>query len=140
MIGQQTWLRIIGGGVLVIIGINAFKAKIHLNVNEKEEKTKLNFLADFSSIFILTVSNPMTILYFAGVYTGIGLSGVEGGWMRAVVFSIGVTFGSMIWWMALTGLVDQLRTKFNEKILINFSRLSGLLILIFGISIIISAL
>ncbi len=139
MVGQQRWLRLIGGLILVIMGMRTLFSKVNFNEPEELETKKLGYLGDFSSIFLLTLSNPMTILFFAGVYTGIGVSGVGGGWSSALGFSIGVTIGSLILWIILSGGVNLLRTNFNKKVLIIFSRISGLLIIIFGIGIVLSS-
>lgn len=138
MVGQQTWLRIIGGGVMILMGIGVIASKESNEVVDERKGKNLSFLGDFTSIFLLTISNPFTILYFAGVYAGIGLLGVDGGWVSAVYFSLGVTAGSMILWIILAGGVNKLSLKFNQKYLVYFSRLSGILIIILGIGILIS--
>ncbi|MBT4003854.1 MAG: LysE family transporter [Chloroflexi bacterium] len=139
MVGQQTWLRLIGGLILVIMGMNSLFTKVNFRETKEIETQKLNYLGDFSSIFLLTISNPMTILFFAGVYSGIGLAGVEGGWVSAVNFSLGVTLGSLFLWIVLSSGVNILRSNFKKELLILFSRLSGLIIIILGIGIVISS-
>jgi threonine/homoserine/homoserine lactone efflux protein len=121
------------------MGMNSLFTKVNFRETKEIETQKLNYLGDFSSIFLLTISNPMTILFFAGVYSGIGLAGVEGGWVSAVNFSLGVTLGSLFLWIVLSSGVNILRSNFKKELLILFSRLSGLIIIILGIGIVISS-
>ncbi len=71
LINQQVWLRLIGGLFLCYLGIKTFFAK-------PAKRTALaggNSLAGaYTSTFFLTLTNPMTILFFAAVIAGFGLA------------------------------------------------------------------
>src|SRR5512136_1877784 len=64
MMGHQTGLRLIGGGLLCIIGIKTFLSKPSEKWNSVEGST---LWGGYLSTCILTLTNPMTILFFAAV-------------------------------------------------------------------------
>ena len=57
------------------------------------------------STFMLTVSNPMTILGFIGIFAGLGVAVRQDGPEPGLLIG-GVVAGSMLWWAALSALVS----------------------------------
>lgn len=62
----------------------------------------------FGGTFLLTLSNPATILSFIAVFSSLaaGLAAASPAWMVAGVF-----VGSAAWWLLLVGLVGRLRER-----------------------------
>ncbi|MFT7776164.1 LysE family translocator [Roseateles sp.] len=62
----------------------------------------------FGGTFLLTLSNPATILSFIAVFSSLaaGLTMASPAWMIAGVF-----LGSAVWWLVLVGLVSRLRER-----------------------------
>ncbi|HEY1132528.1 MAG TPA: LysE family transporter [Roseateles sp.] len=62
----------------------------------------------FGGTFLLTLSNPATILSFIAVFSSLaaGLTTASPAWMIAGVF-----LGSAAWWLVLVGLVGRLRER-----------------------------
>lgn len=62
----------------------------------------------FGGTFLLTVSNPATILSFIAVFSSLagGMTTDSPAWMIAGVF-----IGSAAWWLVLVGLVGRLRER-----------------------------
>ncbi len=62
----------------------------------------------FVGTFLLTMSNPATILSFIAVFSSLagGMSSASPGWMIAGVF-----LGSAAWWFVLVGMVERLRER-----------------------------
>ncbi|HYD94936.1 MAG TPA: LysE family translocator [Noviherbaspirillum sp.] len=62
----------------------------------------------FGGTFLLTISNPMTILSFIAVFSSLagGMAGASPAWMIAGVF-----VGSALWWFILVGMVGRLRER-----------------------------
>ncbi|MCB2178773.1 LysE family translocator [bacterium] len=140
LLDNQMILRVVGGGVLVYLGIRAFLAQIEDATAEQTAQNPGGFFGTVSSIFLLTLSNPMTILFFSAVYAGLG-SG-EGGSLAgeikesALFFPLGIFSGSFTWWMLLTVLVSALRSRFRPAQLVWLNRASGFVIAGFGVWII----
>src|SRR5260370_27892144 len=71
------------------------------------------FLGAYVSTFLLTLTNPLTILSFAAIFAGIGVGGAGKGYLAALMVVLGVFAGSALWWCVLTGGVNLLRGKFS---------------------------
>jgi threonine/homoserine/homoserine lactone efflux protein len=130
LVGQKMWLSLFGGLFLLYLGLKTLVSK----PAEKEATIRQNgLLGSYLSTFLLTLTNPMTILSFAAVFAALGLGNTSGSYASALTLVVGVFLGSAIWWLFLSGGVGLLRDKFNTQGLLWVNRISGLVITIFGI-------
>ena len=88
--------------------------------------------------FLLTMANPATILTFAAIFAGFGLAAVGDGTKAAVVVA-GVFLGSLAWWFLLSGSVALAKTRLPDRFAAWTSRISGLVLIAFGIAALVSA-
>ena len=79
----------------------------------------------------LTMTNPMTILSFAALFVGLGVT--AGDVAGAAVLTLGVFLGSGTWWVVLVSVVGALRTRITPTWLRRVNVASGLLIGVFGL-------
>ncbi len=75
----------------------------------------------------------MTILAFAAIFAGMGLAGPHRGLFPAILMVGGVFIGSSIWWMILSGSVGLIRSHLNPAGFLWVNRISGLIIILFGL-------
>jgi threonine/homoserine/homoserine lactone efflux protein len=135
LVGGRVLLGLVGGAFLVVLAIRTMTSRPD-EVAEVAERPGL--AAAFGSIFGLTMTNPMTILSFAGLFAGLGLTGTGG--VDAALLVAGVFLGSAAWWVVLTSVVAALRSRVTIPVLTWVNRVSGAAILVFGIVAIIGAL
>ena len=90
-------------------------------------------LGAYFSTFLLTLSNPVTILAFVALFASVGLGGDVLGSGSALVFVAGVFAGSALWWWFLCGGVSLLRRRLQPHHLRGLDVLSGLAIAGFGL-------
>ena len=129
LVAQQTWFRIIGGGFLIYLGIRAYFStpkNTILNANNPKHA------GAYGSTFLLTLSNPMTILSFAAIFSGFGLVDSSMHYGSAALMVIGVFLGSASWWLLLSSGTNLFRNRLNER-LSWINKLSGIVIALFGI-------
>jgi threonine/homoserine/homoserine lactone efflux protein len=137
LVAQQFWLRLIGGVFLCYLGIKTLLSR----PAEQAAVSKGNGLAGaYASTFFLTLTNPMTILSFAAIFAGLGLAGSDGNYASAGILVLGVFLGSALWWLALSGGVGVFRQRFNLEGLQWVNRISGAVILGFGLFALVSIL
>jgi threonine/homoserine/homoserine lactone efflux protein len=130
LVSQQVWLRIIGGGFLCFLGVRTFLSK----PTEYAASAKGNgLLGSYASTFFLTITNPVTILSFAAIFAGLGVGGASGNYVSAAVLVLGVFVGSALWWFILSNGVSVFRAKFNPHSLRWVNRISGVIIIVFGL-------
>ena len=80
LIDQQTWIRLIGGLFLFFLGIRTFRAPV---AEQAAGAVEHGLLGNYLSIFVLTLTNPLTILSFAAVFAGLGVGAANGDYLAA---------------------------------------------------------
>lgn len=128
LIAQQVWLRLIGGIFLCYLGARTLLSK---PVQELGRVSGQGLGRDYASTFLLTITNPMTILSFLAVFVGIG-AGSLGDYTNAAFFVAGVFAGSMLWWTTLAAVVGLLFRRFDARKLRIINAVSGVILLGFG--------
>jgi putative LysE/RhtB family amino acid efflux pump len=118
----------IGGGLLLLwLGWQRLSAK----PVEAADISARDFLRTTIATFLLTISNPATILSFGALFAGFGLA-QESGATSATLILAGVFAGSLLWWFALSGVVSLARDRLSDRFTASFGRISGYLLILFG--------
>ncbi|MFM7423963.1 MAG: LysE family translocator, partial [Elainella sp.] len=129
---QAIWLKLIGGLFLCYLGIKTALSKPAEQTAAPPGLSKSGLAAYLSTVF-LTLTNPMTILAFAAVFAGLGLATDQHDYGSALVLVAGVFIGSALWWVSLVTGVSLLRSRFNPRRMQGLNRISGAILLVFGI-------
>lgn len=130
LVRQQGALRLVGGLFLCYLGARTFLTR---PADRAPRVGGAGLLGAFTATFGLTLANPATILSFVAVFAGLGIGGA-GSWREATVLVAGVLLGSALWWLMLSGLVGALRSRVRLPALRWVNRLSGLVLLAFGVT------
>lgn len=83
-------------------------------------------LGAYLSILALTLTNPMTILSFAALFAGLGIS--TGDMLGATFLTSGVLLGSTAWWVVLTAAASAVRGRITPAWIRRINVGSGLII------------
>jgi len=136
-------LRLIGGVILCLLGYRSFHARTSppaLDVSEPDGRAA-RWAAHpgalggaFGSTFLLTLTNPLTILSFAAIFAGLGLGDAGGDPVLAGLLVLGVFLGSAFWWLGLAVGVGALRRAIGQGLMRRINQASGLMIGAFGIA------
>ena len=121
------WLRVIGGGFLLYLGVKTFMEK---PADHAAQATQGGYFRAYLSTFLLTITNPMTILSFAAIFAGTMLGKDTG---SPLIMVAGVFAGSAAWWLTLSFGVGVLRDRLNQTHMAWINRISGMIIVAFGI-------
>jgi threonine/homoserine/homoserine lactone efflux protein len=130
LVGARAALGLIGGAFLVVLAWRTMTSRPSA-VAEAADRPGLG--GAFISIFALTMTNPMTILSFAAIFAGLGLAGRGGDTADAALLTLGVFCGSASWWVVLTTAVTTLRSRMSLLVLLWINRVSGAILLLFGL-------
>lgn len=132
---QQQWLRFVGGIFLCYLGYKIYRT-------EPVAKARINnvngLLSAYVTTFLLTFSNPVTILSFLAIYAGWHVPSLHGHYFAAAILTAGVFTGSALWWVGLFIGLTTFHDKFSLRFLFWVHRVSGTVIAIFGVVVLLS--
>ena len=88
LIDQKMWIQLIGLFFLIYLGLKTIMKK----ESDIEFKSLVDngLLKDYFSTLILTITNPITILFFVAVFAGLGLSNTISGYNSIIQLIVGV--------------------------------------------------
>jgi threonine/homoserine/homoserine lactone efflux protein len=129
LVGQRLWLGFLGGLFLCYLGVRTF---ISEPAGRAAEVRGSGLFSAYLSTLFLTLANPMTILSFAAVFAGFGL-GASPDYLSAIKLVAGVFIGSAFWWLLLSNGVALFRSRVSAGWMRAINRLSGGVILAFGL-------
>jgi threonine/homoserine/homoserine lactone efflux protein len=131
LVGQQSWLRILGGAAMIYLGIGA--ARTGPGTARELGARGIGLARSYAATFGLTLMNPSTILSFVGLFAGLGLGAGESEAGAPLALVAGVFLGSAIWWLLVTGTIAAARTRVSLRVqrLINVA--AGLALVVFGV-------
>ena len=130
LVSQQFWIRLIGGLFLLYLGGKTWLTPAsHASQLNKKPRS----IADtVSSTFLLTLTNPTTILSFIAVFAGLGLGSCTN-YYQAVTLVTGIFIGSASWGLLLSGVVKFfLHRRISPKIMRWINRTSASILVLFG--------
>ncbi len=122
-------LRLVGGAFMLWLGISSFKPR---PVVAAASIGAGDLLRTTASTFVLTITNPATVLSFAAIFAGLGLAGADDRLSSATVVA-GVFSGSMLWWLILAGSVALLHKRLPAGFSMWVARIAGAIMILFGV-------
>jgi threonine/homoserine/homoserine lactone efflux protein len=142
LVDQQLLLRPVGGAFLLYLGFRIFRERPderQATISGTSYHAYRGLARAYSSTFLLTITNPLTILSFAAFFAGLGLI-ESAGYVPAAVLVLGVFSGSTLWWLLLSGGVSLFRWRLGFGTLRWVNRASGTIIFGFGVAALLSLL
>jgi len=111
LLGARAWLAILGGAVLMWMAWRTWRRPVVERAAPLPSRSDL--LRCFGGTFLLTLSNPATIVSFVAIF-----GALAGGAVRPVspwIMVLGVLAGSALWWLLLSMLVASWRHRFSAR-------------------------
>ncbi|PWR22352.1 LysE family translocator [Zavarzinia compransoris] len=135
LVEQAALLGLAGGLMLVWLGIGGFRAagrRAALPAAAGDGGAPVRgILPAFVSAVGLTLTNPLTVVSFAGAFAGIGLA-AAGGMAAAAATVAGLGLGSATWQLTIVAVAGGARRVLAPPVLAAIDRLSGLVLVAFG--------
>lgn len=129
---MQTFLWLFGAFVLMYTGIESLinARKITIS-NQKKDDT---LLSSILSGFLMSLSNPMSILFWLGIYGSVLVkTASDYGTADLFVFSFAIILGVLIWDFTMAGMASIFRKYFSNRAITFISVISGLSLIGFGL-------
>jgi len=128
----KTFLWLFGGFILIYTGAESFKRSSALQFSDK--RSVQSHAKSFSSGFFMTFSNPVSILFWLGIYGSIlATTAQRFGTFELLLYSSGIFLGLLIWDVAMASVSSLFQRFLHEGVLLWISRLAGVCLLGFGV-------
>lgn len=133
-------LRLIGAVLLAVIGVRIWFRRPVMGKQNAEARPRKEYLADFTSGFFITLTNPITLVAFMALMTGLELGDLGFDAWLACLFVVATFVGSNLWWFLLCHSVMCLGNRINEDLLSKISHVSAVVILLSSLAVLVSML
>src|SRR5262245_58016892 len=115
------------------MGLRLLLTKTKPRENSINGNGSRGLMGDFLSTLMLTLTNPMTFVAFAAVFTTMGIGVVRHRPILTIELVGGVFLGSALWWIILCGGAHALRRHFDFKKLVTINRATGVFVIAVGV-------
>jgi len=144
LVNHRVILGILGSILMLYLGWGIFMKNPVKQWKENKKadnvKSKRKILGDFVASFGLTISNPLTIIVFGGLFTASGAISKETPPLETSFLLLGVILGAIAWWALLAFVVNIFRNKIGPRHIMWINKITGLCVMIFGISVMITVI
>lgn len=134
----QFWFQLVGGLFVCYLGVQIIRA------DPFKEPTGLTHRKSLFQLFVtalgITLTNPATILIFAGIYASLGKELENIGLEGVIIFAVGIFLGSSLWWTLLSSVVALFKQRLTVKMVQRFNALSGMILVGFGFFILLTGI
>jgi threonine/homoserine/homoserine lactone efflux protein len=133
-------IELVGGALLVWFGVHTILSPVagKMEDGDKAEPGGSTLIRAMVSTFVLTITNPATLIAFASMFASFhALVGGANSYVDAGFVVAGVVGGSAGWWLCLTSVIGIFHTRITDRTVRIINRGSGVLVAIFGLAVLI---
>lgn len=133
LIRYQMIISIVGGIFIIYLGFHITRQQA---LNYQDSENRKNLLSYYISSFLITLTNPVSILSFMVIFSSFGIYGNENV-MEKIFLLLGIFVGTGIWWVTISCGSHYLKEKMKDLFFIKLNKYFGLMIIILGFVLII---
>jgi len=135
VIDFATYIQGVGGLILMAVGLHIMRAPQVLH-DRKPAAPGRRPMALIGTTYLLTITNPATLMGFIAIFGGVGnLVSRPGDYAGAAAMVAAVMGGSLAWWFVISWLASLLRERLAQGALRYVNWGSGAVIVLFGLAI-----
>lgn len=128
----QIFLWLFGGFILIYTGFESIKNSSTITLTQS--RTKESLLKCFITGFIMSITSPLSILFWLGIYGSVLAKTVQtNGTESLLIYSSMIFLGLTFWDILVAALTTGFRKLLNIKSLILISIVSGVSLILFGL-------
>ncbi|MDR0962281.1 MAG: LysE family translocator [Mediterranea sp.] len=126
------YLQLLGSIMLLAFGIYTFRSNPVRSIRPVSAN-KGTYLHNFVTAFAVTLSNPLVIFLFIGLFAR--FSFVSEGVLvsEAVTGYLAIALGALMWWFGITFFVNKVRSRFNLRGIWLLNRIIGTIVIVVAI-------
>lgn len=130
----REWVMVFGGAVVTGFGVKIFITNPIKQIKRVKEGNH-QYIQDFASSFLMTITNPGAIFLIIGMFAFIGIDTGEYEFGLVIAPALmGVFIGTLGWWFTLSTVINIFRSKFRLKQLLITNWIAGVIVMAIGIT------
>ena len=129
---NQVLLQIVGSIMLFLFGLYTFRSNPVRSIRPASS-SKGTYLHNFVTAFFVTLSNPLIIFLFIGLFARFSfvMPGSPLGFQ--LIGYLAIVFGALLWWFSTTYFVNKVRTRFNVRGIWMLNRIIGMIVMVVSV-------
>jgi len=131
------WLQLVGGFFLIGLAVRTWFD--HPSLDAKLPEGSLGALMPVVvSTFVLTITNPATMLGFLAIFGGIADFAIgDEDYVSASILVASVIGGSALWWVIICSIASRFRERMTDNALVILNQVSAGIIFLFGLAVLV---
>ena len=126
------YLQLFGSILLLAFGIYTFRSNPVQSLRPVST-SKGTYFHNFITAFFVTLSNPLIILLFVGLFARFAFISPGVLLFEAVTGYLAIALGALSWWFGITYFVNKVRTRFNLRGIWILNRVIGTIVAVVAV-------
>ena len=126
------YLQLLGSVMLLIFGIYTFRSNPVQSIRPVSS-SKGTYLHNFITAFLVTLSNPLIIFLFIGLFARFAFLQPGVLLFETITGYLAIALGALTWWLGITFFVNKLRKKFNLRGIWILNRIIGSIVMLVSV-------
>ena len=123
------YLQLFGSILLLFFGFYTFRSN-PVKALRAPSGNKGSYMHNFLTAFLVTLSNPLIILLFIGLFARFSFVSEGELVSETVTGYVSIVGGALLWWFLLTTGVSKVRSQFNLRGIWMLNRVIGMIVMI----------
>ena len=126
------YLQLLGSVMLLIFGVYTFRSNPVQSIRPVSQ-SKGTYLHNFITAFLVTLSNPLIIFLFIGLFARFAFLQPGVLLFETITGYVAIAVGALAWWLGITFAVNKLRKKFNLRGIWILNRIIGSIVMLVSV-------
>lgn len=128
LLKHQKIISVLGCGIIIYIGFQMINKENKFIIENEQNSGVSSILTSF----MITLSNPASILSFMVIFSTFGMSG-NTDTVEKILVILGIFIGTSLWWIILSGITLWSQRKFLNLIYKYLNKCFGIAIILLGL-------
>lgn len=125
------YLQALGSVMLFVFGLYTFRTNPSRNIRPVSS-SKGTLVHNLVTAFFVTLSNPLIIFLFLGLFARFGFVVPDHRFEQAMGY-LSILGGSLCWWFVLTYAINKLRSRFDLRGIWLINRIIGVVVMVVSV-------
>lgn len=129
---NQFYLQLVGSVMLLVFGFYTFRSNPVQSIRPVSS-SKGSYFHNFVTAFFVTLSNPLIIFLFIGLFARFGFLAPGVRLFEQISGYASIALGALLWWFGITFFVNKVRARFNLRGIWMINRVIGVVVMVISI-------